>query len=76
MAIRNLLHKSKLNDFKRWLINDGWEIEPTKGLYEVLRARKGNKRPLIIHARDNNKEHVTVQDRDAHIVRAYLRDRR
>ncbi len=76
MAIRNLLHKSKLNDFKRWLINDGWEIEPTKGLYEVLRAREGNKRPLIIHARDNNKEHVTVQDRDAHIVRAYLRDRR
>lgn len=76
MATRNLLHKNKLDDFKRWLVKDGWKIEPTKGLYEVLRARKGNKRPLIIYARDNSKEHVTVQARDVYIVKAYLRDRR
>lgn len=44
MAVRNLLHKNKLEDFKQWLVECGWEIEPTKGDYEVLRARKDDKR--------------------------------
>ncbi len=76
MAVRNLLHKNKLDDFRQWLIKEGWVIEPTKGDYEVLRARKGNKPPLIVYARNNIKEHVTVQARDVYIVRAYLRERR
>ena len=43
MADRYRLHKSKLEDFKNWLINDGWTIENPKGTWEVLRARKGGR---------------------------------
>ncbi len=40
MANRNTLHRSKLDGFKRWLEQDGWDLQPAKGDYEVLRARK------------------------------------
>lgn len=50
MANRHTLHISKLEDFKDWLIKDGWEIEESQGFYEVLRARKPErKNPLIVY---------------------------
>lgn len=77
MANRSLLQKSKIEDFKSWLQEDGWQIEPTKGIYEIVRATKGTRKPLIVYTRDNKgKEHLTVQDRDLPVVRAYIRDRR
>ena len=47
MSNRNTLHKSKLVDFKNWLIKNGWILEDCKGDYEVVRARKNNKLLLI-----------------------------
>ena len=44
MANRNLLHISKVKDFEEWLKKDGWTIEETKCLYEVLRARKDGRK--------------------------------
>jgi len=78
MANRALLHRSKIEDFKNWLQEDGWQIESTKGIYEVVRATKEGRRPLIVYTRDDNKgkEHMTVQSRDEGIVRAYIRDRK
>jgi len=77
MANRSLRHKSKIEDFKSWLKEDGWQIEQTKGIYEVVRATKGTRKPLIVYTRDNKgKEHITFQDRDVPVVRAYIRDRR
>ena len=77
MANRALLHRSKIEDFKSWLQEDGWQIEHTKGIYEVVRATKEGRKPLIVYTRDNNgKEHITVQSRDEGVVRAYIRDRR
>ncbi len=77
MANRSLLHRSKIEDFKSWLQEDGWQIEQPKGIYEVVRATKGTRKPLIVYTRDNKgKEHLTVQDRDLPVVRAYIRDRR
>ena len=77
MANRSLLRKSKIEDFKSWLQEDGWQIEPTKGIYEIVRATKGTRKPLIVYTRDNKgKEHITVQDRDVPVVRAYIMDRR
>ena len=77
MAKRSLLHRSKIEDFKAWLQEDGWQIEKTKGRYEVVRATKGTRKPLIVYTRDNKgKEHLTVQERDVPVVRAYIRDRR
>jgi hypothetical protein len=77
MSNRSLLHRSKIEDFKNWLKEDGWKIEQPKGIYEVVRATKGTRKPLIVYTRDNKgNEHITVQDRDVPVVRAYIRDRR
>lgn len=77
MANRALLHRSKLEEFKSWLKEDGWQIEQTKGIYEVVRATKEGRKPLIVYTGDNKgKEHITVQSRDEGVVRAYIRDMR
>lgn len=79
MANRNTLSVSKLDDFKVWLVSDGWKIQELKNYFEVLRATKeGRKYPLIVYKRfDTNggKEllHYTVLDRDMGVVRAFLK---
>ena len=75
MADRSRLHISKLEDFKEWLVKDGWKIEEPKGTWEVLRARKaGRQNPLIVYTKMNAKEHLSVMDRDSGVIGAYLRD--
>ena len=75
MADRSRLHITKLEDFKEWLIKDGWVIEEPKGTWEVLRARKeGRRNPLIIYCKMNAKEHLSVMDRDRGVIGAFLRD--
>lgn len=51
MANRNTLHVKKLDAFKEWLTLDGWEIKQPKGDYEVLRAVKAGRKPLLIRAK-------------------------
>lgn len=73
MSKRSLLHKSKLQDFKDWLIKDGWTLKDTKGIYEVLRAIKPNKkRPLIIYDKLVSKEHYSIDDRDIGLVVRFI----
>lgn len=75
MANRHTLHISKLEDFKKWLVKDGWKIEEPKGVYEVLRARKqGRQNPLIVYTKADAKEHLSIMDRDSGIVGAFLMD--
>lgn len=74
MAIRNLLHKTKLEDFKQWLIKQGWIIQEPKGFYEVLRVSR-DKETIIIFEKLDSKEHYTVQDNSLDMVRAYLKQR-
>ena len=75
MANRSTLHISKLEEFKKWLVKDGWEIEEPKGIYEVLRARKrGRQNPLIVYKKADAKEHLSVMDRDSSVVLAFIRD--
>lgn len=75
MANRHKLHISKLEDFKDWLIKDGWEIEEPQGFYEVLRARKPErKNPLIVYKKADAREHLSLMDRDSGVVGAFLRD--
>ena len=75
MTDRSRLHITKLEDFKEWLIKDGWVIEEPKGTWEVLRARKENRRnPLIIYFKMNAKEHLSVMDRDSGVIGAFLRN--
>lgn len=75
MANRHTLHISKLEDFKEWLVKDGWEIEEPKGIWEVLRARKsGRQNHLIVYRKADAKEHLSIMDRDSGVVGAFLRD--
>lgn len=75
MANIHMLHISKLEEFKEWLVKDGWEIEEPKGIYEVLRARKpGRNNPLIVYTKADAKEHLSLMDKDSGVVGAFLRD--
>jgi hypothetical protein len=78
MANRHTLAITKIDDFRDWLIKDGWEIKPvTECSCEVLRATKtGRRHPLIIYKRNNAKEHLSVLDRDMGVIKAYMRDAR
>ncbi|WP_290776097.1 hypothetical protein [Anaerofustis sp.] len=68
MARRNLLHKTKLEEFKKFLILNGWEIQPVKGEWEILRAKnKNEKYPLIVYKRYDVKEHYTLMNRDIYL---------
>lgn len=76
MACRQILHFNHLEAFERYLVTTGWRIEKTKGIYEVLRARKADRRhPLIIYKKDRAKEHLTYMDRDRSVVAAFLRSK-
>lgn len=74
MSNRHTLAANKLDDFSEWLLEDGWSLEPTKGDFEVLRARK-DRRILQLYTRMGNPQHITVMDKDHDIVRQYLNTR-
>lgn len=79
MANRYTLAVNKLPLFKEYLIKNDWEIQPTKGEYEVLRAtHKDRKFPLIVYKRlATNKGgtliHLSVLGRDMAIINNFLR---
>ncbi len=77
MARRNILHRNQLEKFKEYLISKGWNIQETKGMYEVLRAvnKEVMKRPLIIYD-GKSKEHLSVDDRDFWIVKDFINNRK
>lgn len=76
MADRALLHFSKLDDFVGFMARKGWSRADLKGSYEVLRLVHPDHPPLVLFARVNAREHVTVQRGDAEHVRAYIAQRR
>lgn len=82
MDNRNTLSINHVEDFKAWLVADGYTLHEPKGFYEVIRATKPNRKHAFIAFRkmqsggvDWNK-HLSVADRDMGVVRAFLRDRR
>lgn len=75
MAERCLLHKNKLELFEWWLSSRGYDIQPVKGLYEVLRAKK-DRDTVIVYHRNETKEHLTVQQKDYHLVRQFINETR
>lgn len=75
MAERCLLHQNKLDLLKWWLSSRGYEIQSTKGIYEVLRAKK-DKDTVIIFRKSGSKEHFSVQDKDHKLIRQFIRETR
>lgn len=71
MASRNLLHKTKLKEFRDWLSERGWVAEKTKDFWEVLRMRHPKEKELLlVHERADSPEHYTVwgqSERQFHI---------
>ena len=76
MAVRELLHKSKLARFSGWLTDQGWTIQEPKGEYEVLRATKPKQDTLIIWSRMEAKEHLSVPDKWVPTVRKFIKSDR
>ncbi len=77
MAKRNVLHISKLEDLKKWLVGDGWELlSLSNNPYEVLRASKaGKQNPLIIYL-GKSSEHLSFAERNMPVIGAFLRDKK
>ena len=74
MASRELLHISKLNDFEKWLEEQGYMILPTsKNQYEVLRAKK-DKDTVIIYCKASSKEHLSIMDKDYSLIRRFINE--
>lgn len=76
MRSRCTLHKSKLAAFQAFCEENGWQAEPTKGGYEVLRMRHADRPdPLIVHDRTEAKEHYTTWGESARMVKRWMRVR-
>lgn len=77
MAKRNVLHISKLENLKKWLVKDGWQLLPlSNNHYEVLRAGKaGRQNPLVIYSAKSS-EYLSFADRDMPVIGAFLRDQK
>ena len=78
MANRHLLAINKLEDFRNWLLKNGWQIEETKGKYEVLRARKSTEKlPLIVYKKDKDGLiHLSVSDWNTKYVADFINSKK
>lgn len=76
MAIRNLINKDNLNDFKIWLAGNGWKLIDPKGEYEVLRAIKwGEHIPVIVYKRKRKENSLSISEKNSGIARQFLLER-
>ena len=72
MVMRALLHMNKLKDFESWLEKQGYMILPTsKNPYEILRAKK-DKDTVIIYQKGDNKEHLSIMDKDYALIHKFI----
>lgn len=76
MAVRELLHKTKLEAFGKWLESDGWALLPPKGEYEVLKAKKTGKKTLMVWHKADVKEHYVIEDKYRPLVRQFIKSER
>lgn len=74
-AHRHLLHKNKVEDFKRYLDEIGVTHRPGRGDYEILQVYRNDGQWFKLYSRHNMPEHVTVQGPLCPLVRSYLHAR-
>lgn len=80
MANRQLLALSKLDEFAAWAASHGFQREPTKGTFEVLRLRVPSQPPVLFFARNRTlsggtPQHATAQREGEKLVHRWLRAR-
>lgn len=75
---RGLLTKDRLEEFATWAVARGYQREPVKGNYEVLRLRKKGDPPITVWARGGethpNPHHVTVYGAGLKLAKKFIRD--
>lgn len=74
MARRNLLHKSKLADFKEWLSMNGIQWRDGKGSYQVIQVNTGCGWTPIYDSSKERREHFTTQDALRPLVNRFIRE--
>lgn len=77
MANRQLLALSKIEEFAAWACTQGFQREPTKGVFEVLRLRYPNCRPILFFVRSRTvggrePVHATAQTERTKLVHRWL----
>lgn len=71
---RGLLHKSKLDDFKSFLIDQQFQYRDGKGDYQVLQVEvRGRFYPIYDR---NSGDHFTTQQELFPLIRTYLRSKK
>ena len=73
---RNLLHKTKLDDFKQWLTANGYKWRAPRGAYQVLQVCKDGKHWNCVYFRHNMPEHYTTDRHLDSLVMRFIRDQR
>jgi hypothetical protein len=73
---RNLLHITKLDDFKNWLTQNGHEYRTGRGMWEVIQISIPDNQWACIYERNDMPEHYTVDRRIDKLVRQFLKYRK
>lgn len=77
MRSRCTLHKTKLAEFQTFCESQGWQAQPPKGAYEILRMRHADRRdPLIVHDRLEAKEHYTTWGESSRMLTRFIRTKK
>ena len=72
---RNLLHKSQLELFKKWMEKSGFTPLPTKTEWEVARF-KTDEQPIIIYRRLKG-DHLTAHQPEAqHLISLFIKEKK
>lgn len=74
MANRCLLHILKLDDFKKWLTNQGIRYRPEKGDYQVLQVLTPEYGWQVIFRKVDMPEHYVIQDKLESLVRRFINE--
>ena len=75
MANRRTLHMNSIGEFKDWLVKDGWELHEPKGIWEVIRAKKGT-RIFLAFRKKEAKEHLSTSDKDNDVVMEFINSKK
>lgn len=74
---RCLLHKSKVEAFKAWLVAQDIEHRDGADYYELLQVRVPGSRAMAkLYQRHHMPEHVTVQEALLPLVRRFIKETR
>ncbi len=76
MANRRTLHKTQLEEFKRYLEGRGIAYRKGKGSYQALQVMTLNNGWQCVYERNDMKEHFTIQDKLESIVIGFYSEKR